>query len=453
LPVIGEMFQAFTEDLTATEQAAAGIVVLTNKIKDLNEEIRKTESENQKLVSSLAKFNELSRQRFRTAQETAQLQELQETLQGRLGTTAVGFELSLLARETIANNNDKIERITSDMRDLIKAEFERNPMISFSELLNSDMLTDEMKANLPLLLQTFAETVVAGFEDKEPEVQAALSRLFTLDPDFVKKLTAEFSGATEDFTVKLPAPVSFDDVGSSELYDGYYGTSGMVDPTFSSYQLPATTSVVPVEMSFAKGIGFDEAFQQALEQGYQGTIDEFASATEGRFATVAPINIDTSPLGKAVADTAAFLATANDIEDADQFNAFLVQLKTNLEGVEQLGLSAGDLTLFQQALSTQGLQDFSSLLALSEEARKSLFNEGGTAYVRSFTAGVGEAISRLDFEDVIGFSPIIEDGLFKGVESRVIETAEQVGANFTSRLLAHIQSQDGPMSEVLADLL
>ena len=206
-------------------------------------------------------------------------------------------------------------------------------------------------------------------------------------------------------------------------------------------------------MSFAKGIGFDEAFQQALEQGYQGTIDEFASATEGRFATVAPINIDTSPLGKAVADTAAFLATANDIEDADQFNAFLVQLKTNLEGVEQLGLSAGDLTLFQQALSTQGLQDFSSLLALSEEARKSLFNEGGTAYVRSFTAGVGEAISRLDFEDVIGFSPIIEDGLFKGVESRVIETAEQVGANFTSRLLAHIQSQDGPMSEVLADLL
>lgn len=432
IPIIGKMFQAFTEDLTATEKAAAGIVVLTNKIKDLNQEIRKTESENQKLVSSLDKFNRLSRQRFRTAEETSQLEELQGDLQGRLGTTAVGFELSLLARETIANNNDKIERITSDIRDLIKVEFERNPMISFSDLLNSDMLTEEMKANLPLLLQTFGETVIEGFDKMAPEVQAALSRLFTLEPDFVKDLTAEFSGATEAFAVKLPAQF-----------------------TRTVHGMGANTRVVTeeVEMKFAKGIGFDEAFRQALDQGYQGTIDEFASATDGRFATVAPINIDNSALGKAVADTAAFLATANDITSADEFNAFLIQLKANLEGVETLGLSAEDLILFQQALSADGLQDFSSLIALSEEARENLFNQGGTAYVRSFTAGVGEAISRLDFEDVIGLVPIIEDGLFKGVENRVIESAEQVGANFTSRLIAHIQSQDKPMSEVVADLV
>jgi predicted RNase H-like nuclease (RuvC/YqgF family) len=148
------MFSAFSDDLTATEKAAAGLVVLTNNVKDLNKEVRETQKTTQQLSSTLERFERLNRQRFRSATEMAEMNELQADLQRRLETTSVGFDLVFEARSQIRENQDEIQRLTNEVRDLIQVEFARNPAVSFSDLLNSDVLSDEIKENIPLLVET-----------------------------------------------------------------------------------------------------------------------------------------------------------------------------------------------------------------------------------------------------------------------------------------------------------
>lgn len=196
------MFQAFVEDLNATERAAAGFVVLTNHIKDLNKEIRETQKTTQQLSSTLDRFQRLNRQRFRSDREIQEMNELEADLQRRLNTTATGFDLIATAQIQITVNTNEIDRLNQEIHDRIKEWFSNNPTLSFNDLLNSDALTNEMKEHIPAVAHSFASIFIKEFKDLAPEIQAALAQLFQIDPDIVVNQGVEFL-AEADTGVKL----------------------------------------------------------------------------------------------------------------------------------------------------------------------------------------------------------------------------------------------------------
>lgn len=426
LPIIGEMFQAFTEDLNATEKAAASLVVLTNKIKDLNAVIRNTTAESQKLSSALEKYRALSTQRFLSSRELQELAELERELQGRLGTTAIGFDLMFEARFEIAQAEAQIERLTKEVNDLIKTEFEKNPAVSMTELMDHEHLPDEVKDNIPILIREYAAMVIEGFEDATPEVQAALIRMIGLDSAALEKNAVESMKAVADAT-----------------------RTGSVTDTLQFVDR-SSGAITEVDISVAKdfivkqGQDTGEAYANAVAEGFEGSKGEFLEL----FAGVFEASIGSDSVFSAASDGVAAVATnlqsqLNAAGTSDELVTFFNDLDTAVSN-----FSTDELDTFSK--SFQELNNLRAM-ALNDTALNNLFSLGGTNAIRNFSEIVAGGMDKLDFKDItIGYAdPFREGGT--GFET-IVETAEEQGAAFVNTLTNYLANNAQNLPEAISDL-
>jgi TP901 family phage tail tape measure protein len=430
LPLIGEMFQAFTEDLSDTEQAAANVVVLTNKIKDLNDVIRNTTDASQKLSRALERYRDLSRQRFLSSAELREQAELERELQGRLGTTATGFDLMYEARLVLDSNQDTIDKAAADVSTLIRDAMEATPGVTLTSLIETDLLPDEVKENIPAIVEEYAKLVIEGFEDASPEVQAALLRMIGLDPEKFEKETGQALEAVSDRTV----PITF--TTTEEV-----ANSGMAVGTTKTEEVTKT-----INLAIAQGTAFADAYQQAVAAGFQGSENDFAALTAGLFeASIRENSLFTAAADGTVATLVGLQNELRDINTAEGLTDFF----TRLNGVVST-LDPSDIDVF-----TRSFRELSNLnnLNLSPASISGLMEEGGVTFIRDFADVVSSGIDTLGFKDVVIGYEFIETGHGMGGRlEEVIKTAEQQGDEFTNSLMDHILGQEGPMSETIANL-
>ena len=418
------MFQALTEDLNATERAAAGIVVLTNQVKDLNKQIRETEKTTQQLSSTLERFERLNRQRFRSAREIQELNELQADLQRRLGTTATGFDLIVATRTEIADNEAEVRRLGEQVSAIIKDELDRNPTVSFSDLIDSDALTNEMKENLPLLYETYARTLIDGFDDLAPEVQRAILRMVQINPNALRDAANETLEAADTAVIQLTRTETREVVGPAAH---------------------TKTELVTIDFEIQLGETPEEAFQRAVGMGFIGTLEDFIEAAEGVFKTT---SIDASSLLGAdgpIAEMAKQVAKINDIGTPEEFLDFLKELRD----IDLSGLSSQELLDAQRALP-----EFFSLLKLPETELgiRQLFERGGITAMREL-ALFSDRLAKMDIPElgpVVRIVPEFDEfGLTGAVNEITIKTADQVKENLLDAIVVAMLEAEDPIEQLL----
>jgi TP901 family phage tail tape measure protein len=441
LPIIGEMFQAFTEDLNATEKAAASLVVLTNKIKDLNAVIRNTTSESQKLSSALEKYRALSTQRFLSTRELQELAELERELQGRLGTTATGFDLMFEARFEIGQAEAEIERLTKEVNDLIKTEFEKNPGVSMSELMDNEHLPKEVKDNIPILIREYAAMVIEGFEDASPEVQAALMRMMGLDPAKLEQIATDSMDAIENAT----RTIAVADAPASLVVSGGIQAMPSEGDIYDPYGVGAASVFKNIDFAVQAGEESGEAYARAVAAGFEGSKGEFLEI----FAGVFQASIGSGTVFSAAADGMAAVAVnlqsqLNAASTSDELVTFFNDLDAAVSN-----FSTDELRSFSQAFpELQNLQ----AMDLDDTALNNLFSLGGTNAIRNFSEIVAGGLDKLDFKDrTIGYT--FEDTFGEIASSQeIIETAEQQGAAFINTLINYLGNNAQNLPEAISDL-
>jgi hypothetical protein len=463
------MFQALTGDLTDLEKAAAGIVVLTNRIKDLNKEMRETQKTTQQLSSALERFERLNRQRFRSARETQEMLELQADLQRRLETTAVGFDLVVQAKSAIRENEQEILGLTNQIRTLVQTELDKNSFVSFEDLLNTDVLTDEMKANIPLIMEVYASTLIEGFDDLAPEVQRALLRMLQIDPDGFREAANKTLTAFEDTVIEIKtisAPVSVETVVgtgvtalTNEEIERLTGTPGQAT------ELPDQRTVITTGFNIIAGETAEEAFERAVGEGFTGTIEDFMRAAQGVFRTTS-IDAD-SFFGSEglIAQIATQAARISDIASVEEFTDFLDEIRS----IDLSGLSEGQLENLRAEQS-----EFFSLLELPDTdlGIENLFARGGIRLVREFSMfsdQLGRRIDRLRetareklseeeinlldiFSDVVAYIPDTDpfgNVIGEGVTAVVVKTGQQVQEEFINAITTAMMEAEDPIEELL----
>ena len=430
------MFLAFSEDLTPTEKAAAGFVVLTNKIKDLNGTLRETQETTQKLSATLERFERLNRQRFRSAAETSQMNELQADLQRRLETTSVGFDLVFEARQTIADNKTKIEQLTTDIRSIIQTEFAKNPAVSINDLMNSDLLSDEMKENIPLVVETFATSFIEGFEGAAPEVQQALLRLLSIDPDAFQRIARQAMTATAGGSVGLSRLEERSTIVQST--DGSYGNIETIIRTVE----------VPFTFVIAQGENFEEAFDRAVTEGFTGSMEEFGEIASGIFQQQAIDPETIFGLRGVVAQARELVTTIGQVRTPEDF-------LTTLREIQGMDLSLLDDKELSRLMEV--VPGFEALRRLTgdEGALVRIFEQGGINLVRNLLGTVGDAVSNLkdQFQDVFTTTAVADPSERRGVrfERVLTKSAAEVADEFTSDLINFLADADD-LPTALADL-
>lgn len=340
--------------LSVTEEAAAGLRVLVNETKNLNKELRESESRADKLKKAIETYVSLSNVGFKTAGQISQMEEAETVLQDILGVSATGGDLIAQARSEFAHQQKAIEDNYDLLNNKVRKYFEENPLVSFQEALLDPSFDDELRAALPALAVTYGEELIQGFDNMTPEVQAAISRMINLDPASFLDATQEIMQATEDFQTTVK-------VGSN----------------YFAFEVRG-------------GESLEEAFARAGEQytNFNMTFEEFAARVEDGFELVA------TEVPNLYAQIAPKVATAlDDVLSATNAVEFADALR-DLQG----DIDLSDFSNEQRSLLFRTFPNLETLLDLPNAAGQfeSLFERGGVSFIRNFNPVREEVMSLAD---------------------------------------------------------
>lgn len=340
--------------LSVTEEAAAGLRVLVNETKNLNKELRESESRADKLKKAIETYVSLSNVGFKTAGQISQMEEAETVLQDILGVSATGGDLIAQARIEFARQQEAIEENYDLLNNKVRKYFEDNPLVSFQEALLDPSFDDELRAALPALAVTYGQELIQGFDNMTPEVQAAISRMINLDPASFLDATQEIMQATEDFKTTVK-------VGSN----------------YFAFEVRG-------------GESLEEAFARAGEQytNFNMTFEEFAARVEDGFELVA------TEVPNLYAQIAPKVATAlDDVLSATNAVEFADALR-DLQG----DIDLSDFSNEQRSLLFRTFPNLETLLDLPNAAGQfeSLFERGGVSFIRNFNPVREEVMSLAD---------------------------------------------------------
>ena len=345
--------------LTAEEEAAAGLRVLVNEVKDLNKELKESNAEADKLEKAIETYQNLSNVGFKTSGQISQLEEAETVLQDILGSTATGDELTQQARNEFARQERVIKENYDLLNEKVEQYFKDNPLVSFQEALLDPAFDDELRAALPGLAQTYAQTLIDGFDDMTPEVQSAIARMVNLDPAAFLDATKEIVTAREDL-------------------------SGFFDR--AKVQLGADGNYATARFTLQGGETLEEAFARAQENfaAMDMTIEEFYERNKKLFETTSQ-EIDNF-YTDLVPKTQTALDKIFDAENAVQFADAIMQAQ---EDIDFSSLTAEQVRLLERAFP-----NLSTILDLPDASTQlqELFNQGGMTFVRNFNTVRSEVL-------------------------------------------------------------
>lgn len=402
--------------LSAEEEAAAGLRVLVNEVKDLNKELKESQAEAGKLQKTIETFTDLSRLGFRSSGQISQLEEAQTVLQDILGTTAVGDDLEQLARNELARQEQAIKDNYDRMNDEVAAYFEANPLVSFQDALLNPAFDEELKAALPALAANYATQLINGFEDMTPEVQRAIARMIELDPGAFIDSTTKVLQATEDFSAKVQTVVN--------------------QVTNVGGRMTTTAVEQSVRVSIAEGENLEDAYARIKEQfpGLITTFDEFAESQKDKFELI-ETSVD-SLYSETIPTIESALGRIADPINAADFTRNILELQN---------IDMSSFSDRQRELLFQNFPNLSTLLNLPSAASdlQNLYEQGGIGFIKTFDE-VRSAV--FDVVDDIAAS------VFRGASSVGGPGALEALGNQVSDALFDILSS-GPITETAGDAI
>lgn len=362
--------------LSVTEEAAAGLRVLVNETKNLNKELKESESRADKLKKAIETYVSLSNVGFKTAGQISQMEEAETVLQDILGVSATGGDLVAQARVEFARQQKAIEDNYDLLNNKVRQYFEDNPLVSFQEALLDPAFDDELRAALPALAVTYGQELIQGFDNMTPEVQAAIARMINLDPAAFLDATKEIVAATEDFTVKVRAASS------------YYGQETTRNQKFV----------------IREGESLEDAYARAQEEiyGLTTTFEEFVELSKDGFETI------TTEVPNLYAQMAPQIATAlDDVLSATNAVEFADALRDLQGDIDLSGFSEE-----QRSLLSRTFPNLETLLDLPNAAGQfeSLFERGGISFIRNFNPVREEVMSLADDLQKAYASPFTRQG-------------------------------------------
>lgn len=344
--------------LTAEEEAAAGLRVLVNEVKDLNKELKESNAEADKLEKAIKTYQNLSNVGFKTSGQISQFEEAQQVLQDILGTTDTGDELTQQARAEFARQETLIKENYDLLNTKVEQYFKDNPLLSFQEALLDPAFDDELKAALPGLAQSYAQTLITGFENMTPEVQAAIARMVRLDPAAFLDATREIVTARTDLRPNAFGRDKADIKVGSNTYD---------------FALEAGETL---EEAFARADATFANFDMTLEEFFEKNKDLFeVTSTE-----IDSFYTDLVPRTQAALDA---------IFDADNAREFANAIMQAQEDIDFSSLTAEQVRLLER--NFPNLATILDLPGASAQLQE-LFNQGGMTFVRNFNAVRSEVL-------------------------------------------------------------
>lgn len=170
-PLLESVFGKGIFDLSMTERAAAGFVVLSNKIKEMSVELRESKRDLDALTAALNTFSGLSSRFSLTSAEQSLLAESEQSIRNRLATdygvdtNASGEALVEIVRSTIRQEGDRLEGLDQRIKKEIGDYFDRNPLAGFNDFIQDADLSESLKEqieNLPAILQEVVKQMSWG---------------------------------------------------------------------------------------------------------------------------------------------------------------------------------------------------------------------------------------------------------------------------------------------------
>ena len=193
---------------------------------------------------------------------------------------------------------------------------------------------------------------------------------------------------------------------------------------------------------------FNEAFSRAIDEGFEGTREEFGILTESLFAQQ---NIDPESLygiNGAVAQAQELVSTLRRVEAPDEF----LQAMRELQSMDLTVLDPDEVATLMRVIP-----EFEALRRLTsdEGALLSMFEQGGINFVRNLAGTIGDAVSSIQdqFEDEVAIVAVADESVRRGVrfESVVVRGASEIADEFIADLINFIADADD-LPTALADL-